>query len=293
MNIDNWKSWNKVLLRSKELLPEYSGVYIVTDQTDFVLYVGKSKNIKDRWIGHHRHKQLIRRDRKDRRFYIYFNHFPIDKLDEKERYYINLLCPSLNSTKITKRIPKVPTAESVLTKLLRAITRKTGLFPDVRSLVLGCWQINEQDDNYCHIAIAAGVNDFSASIANSAYSKNKYEWVRGVLKKNTNWKYYETRCGLPEDEYHPAMILTYLYQGWAIHFVWIGWEIIHWARANQEKLSKTSLFGVETYCLQDPHVLKTVELERYNNIRDGKKQLYGSDFILSVLPLIQPATSCN
>jgi hypothetical protein len=130
----DWKSWNKVLLRNKYLLPDYSGIYIVTDQTDFVLYVGKSKNIKDRWIGHHRHKQLIRKDRKDRRFYIYFNQFPVDKLDEEEKYYINLLCPSLNSTKITKRIPKVPTAESVITKLLRAINRKTSLFPDVRSL---------------------------------------------------------------------------------------------------------------------------------------------------------------
>lgn len=290
MDRDNWKSWNKVLLRNKYLLPDYSGIYIVTDQTDFVLYVGKSKNIKDRWIGHHRHKQLIKRDRKDRRFYIYFNQFPVDKLDEEERYYINLLCPSLNSTKITKRIAKVPTAESVLTKLLRAINRKTGLFPDVRSLVLGCWQTNESDDNYYHVAIAAGVNDFSASIANSAYSKNKYEWVRGVLKKNTNWRHYETHCGLPEDEYHSAKILTYLYQDWAIHFVWIGWEILEWAIANQEKLSKISLFGVETYCLEDQRVLETVKLERYDNTTDGKKHLYDSDFILSILPSLQPAT---
>lgn len=289
----DWKLWNKVPLRSKYLLPEYSGIYIVTDQIDFVLYVGKSKNIKARWIGHHRHKQLIRRDRKDRKFFIYFNHFPIEQLDEEERYYINLLCPSLNSTKITKRIPKVPTAESVLTKLLRAINRKTGLFPDVRSLVLGCWQTNEPDDSYCHIAIAVGLNDIDSVVANSACIKSRNRWIRGSLKKNTNWRYYETHCGLPEDQYYPAMVLTYLYQGWAIHFVWIGWEIIHWARANKDKLSNISLFGVEAYCLQDPHVLKIVELERYDNLRDGKKQLYGSNFILSVLPLIQPATSCN
>lgn len=44
----------------------------------------------------------------------------------------------------------------------------------------------------------------------------------------------------------------------------------------------------EVYCLQDPCVLKTVKLERYDNIRDGKKQLYESDFILSILPLMQP-----
>ena len=137
MDRDDWKTWNKVFLRDKKLLPEYSGIYIVTDQTYFVLYVGKSKNIRYRWNGHHRHKQLIRKDRKDRRFYIYFNHFSIEKLDEKEKYYIDLLDPSLNSTKITKYIPKTPTSESVLTKLLRAINKKTSLFPDVRSLILG------------------------------------------------------------------------------------------------------------------------------------------------------------
>ncbi|WP_413467433.1 GIY-YIG nuclease family protein [Pleurocapsa sp. FMAR1] len=38
-------------------------MYIVANQTDFVLYVGKSKNIKSRWNGHHRHKQLLRRDK--------------------------------------------------------------------------------------------------------------------------------------------------------------------------------------------------------------------------------------
>lgn len=293
---NNWKSWSKVPLRSKELLPAYSGIYIVTDQnivtdqTECVLYVGQSKNIKDRWFGHHRHKQLIRRDRKDRRFYIYFNNFPIDRLGEEEKYYINLLNPSLNSTKITKYIPRTPTAESVLAKLLRTINRKTTLFPDVRALVLGYWNTNEADDTCCHVAIAVGMNDISGSIANSAYSKNRYEWVRGVLKKNTNWRYYETYCGLSENECLPATVLTYLYQGWAIHFVWIGWEIIHWARANRENLLKIKFFDVETYCLIDPHILEAVELERYDNVTDGKKQLYAVDFILSVLPSIHPAT---
>lgn len=97
MDRNDWKAWNKVPLRSKELLPDYYGIYIVTDQTDLVLYVGKSKNIKDRWSGHHRQKQLIRRDRKDRKFYIYYNYFPIDRLDREEKYYINLLFPSLNN----------------------------------------------------------------------------------------------------------------------------------------------------------------------------------------------------
>lgn len=164
------------------------------------------------------------------------------------------------------------------------------MFPNVRFLVLGCWYTNELDDKYCHVAIAVGMNDIIGSVTNSAHEKSRNKWIRGALKKNTNWIYYETYCGLSEDEYLPATTLTYLYQGWAIHFVWIGWEIIHWARANRDNLLKIKFFDVETYCLPDPHILEAVELERYNNVTDGKKQLYDSDFILSVLPSIHPAT---
>lgn len=288
-----WKSWNKVFLRNKELLPDYSGIYIVADQTDFVLYVGKSKNIKSRWIGHHRHKQLIRRDNKNRRFYIYFNYFVAEKLDEKERYYIELLEPSLNSTKITKYIPKIPTSESVLTKLLRTINKKTSLFPDVRSLILGYWYDREPDDSYCHVAIAVGLNDLEGSVVNSACVKTKNKYIRGSLKKNSNWRYYQTYCGLSENEHHPTAILTYYYQKFVIHFVWIGWEVINWANANQSELSSISFFGVETYCLNNPSVLETLKLEYYNRIKDGKKQLSDSDFIDNVLPLIQATTQSN
>lgn len=293
MNINEWKNWNKVFLRNKERLPEYSGIYIVADQSDFVLYVGQSKNIKSRWNGHHRHKQLIRRDKKDRRFYIYFNRFSVEELDEKERYYINFLEPSLNSTKITKRIPKISTSEGVLTKLLRAINRKTSLFPNVRSLILGYWYDRELDDSYCHVAIAVGVNDLEGSVVNSACVKTRNKYIRGSLKKNSNWRYYQTYCGLSENEHHPTAILTYYYQETVIHFVWIGWEIINRASANQSELSSISFFGVETYCLNNPSVLKTLKLEYYNRIKDGKKQLSDSDFIDSVLPLIQAATQSN
>ena len=293
MNRDEWKTWNKVLLRNKERLPDYSGIYIVADQSNFVLYVGQSKNIKSRWVGHHRHKQLIRRDRKDQRFYIYFNHFSIEQLDEKERYYIKFLEPSLNSTKITKHIPKTPTSEGVLTKLIRAINRKTSLFPNVRSLILGYWYDRELDDGYCHVAIAVGLNDLEGSVVNSACVKTKNKYIRGSLKKNSNWRYYETYCGLLEDEHHPTAILTYYYQKFALHFVWIGWEVIDWANTNQSELSLISFFGVETYCLNNPHILETLKLEYYSRLKNGKKQLCDSDFIKSVLPLSQATTQSN
>lgn len=293
MNRDEWKTWNKVFLRNKELLPDYSGIYIVADQTDLVLYVGKSKNIKSRWNGHHRHQQLIKKDRKDQRFYIYFNRFSNEQLDEKEKYYIEKLDPSLNNTKVTKYIPKTPTSERVLTKLLRAINRKTSLFSNVRSLILGYWYDPKSDDSYCHVAIAVGLNDLEGSVVNSACVKSKNKYLRGSLKKNSNWSYYGTYCGLSENEHHPSAILTYYYQKFALHFVWIGWSIIDWAGANQSELSSISFFGVETYCLNNPYILETLKLEHYNRVKNGKKQLSDSDFIESVLPLIQATTQSN
>jgi hypothetical protein len=98
---------------------------------------------------------------------------------------------------------------------------------------------------------------------------------------------------LPEKEYYSTTILTYYLQKYALHFVWIGWEIIDWASANQSELSKVHFFGIETYCLNNPHILKTLKMERYHNINNEKKQLCDSDFIERVLPSIQAATQFN
>lgn len=286
MNTD-WKTWNKVLLRNKESLPDYSGIYIVVDHKESVLYVGKSQNIKDRWVGHHRHKQLIRKDKKDKRLSIYFCHFPVEQLDREERYYINLLYPSLNNTKVTKYVPKVPIAESKIVRLLHTLNRKTLLSPDFRSLVIGYWLTEEFDDSYCHVAIAVGLNEISIDgvIINSVFTKNK----RARLpRKNTNWRHYGTYCGFPESKCQPVAILTYLLDNLAIYFVWIGWAIFDWAKDNQEQLAKINLLGVETYCLKDALILKDIELEQHSQIKREKKRLSDSDFILSVLPLIKP-----
>ncbi|MEM7760994.1 MAG: hypothetical protein AAF298_23120 [Cyanobacteria bacterium P01_A01_bin.40] len=190
-------------------------------------------------------------------------------------------------------MPKTPESEALLTKLLRAINRKTSLFPNVRSLILGYWYNRELDDDYCHIAIAVGLNDLEGSVVNSACVKTKNKYIRGSLKKNSNWRYYETYCGLSEDQHHPTAILTYYYQKTVLHFVWIGWETIDWANNNQSALSSISFFGVETYCLNNPCILKTLKLERRNRVKDEKKQLSDSDFIESILPLIQAATQSN
>lgn len=48
----------QTLLDNKDLLPIFGGVYLVFDSTQKVLYVGRSENIRARWINHHRYADL-------------------------------------------------------------------------------------------------------------------------------------------------------------------------------------------------------------------------------------------
>lgn len=47
-----------VLLDSRDSLPIFGGVYIVFDSNQKVLYVGRSENIRARWINHQRYADL-------------------------------------------------------------------------------------------------------------------------------------------------------------------------------------------------------------------------------------------
>jgi len=55
------KELNSVTLLHKKLLPEVSAVYLVYQQTlsgNKLLYVGRAKNLRSRWMNHDRFKQL-------------------------------------------------------------------------------------------------------------------------------------------------------------------------------------------------------------------------------------------
>ncbi|MDJ0578829.1 GIY-YIG nuclease family protein [Crocosphaera sp.] len=93
-------SWSSRLLKYVDRLPLYSGIYIVeivANSQHFVFYVGQAKNLRSSWIGdkHHLHSQLDRC--KETLFYmVYYHEFSEEKLNEKQRYYIELLDPILN-----------------------------------------------------------------------------------------------------------------------------------------------------------------------------------------------------
>jgi hypothetical protein len=92
--------------KSRELLPENSGIYYILDDDNTVWYIGKSKNLKARWSGstHHRFSQLQKQVKK--RLIIYYELVAEPILDQTERHRIEQYSPQLNGTKVKSKKSK-------------------------------------------------------------------------------------------------------------------------------------------------------------------------------------------
>jgi len=111
---------SKVPLQAKQLLPEYSGIYYVLDETNNVWYVGKAKNICKRWQGksHHRIYQL--EAQKKKHFTIYYEPVSESQLDSVEKQRIEKYHPHLNSSPVKTK--KVRPVETLLRETIAAIS---------------------------------------------------------------------------------------------------------------------------------------------------------------------------
>lgn len=111
---------SKVPLQAKQLLPEYSGIYYVLDETNNVWYVGKAKNICKRWQGksHHRIYQL--EAQKKKHFTIYYEQVSESQLDSVEKQRIEKYHPHLNSSPVKTK--KVRPVETLLRETIAAIS---------------------------------------------------------------------------------------------------------------------------------------------------------------------------
>lgn len=109
----------KVSLKTKELLPEYSGIYYVLDQNNVVMYIGKAKNLQKRWQGnsHHRIDQL--KATRKREFYLYYEKVSESRLDPKEKSLIKKYRPELNDSPVTTK--EIYFSELVLQETLRKL----------------------------------------------------------------------------------------------------------------------------------------------------------------------------
>jgi predicted GIY-YIG superfamily endonuclease len=110
---------SKVPLQAKQLLPEYSGIYYVLDETNKVWYIGQAKNLCKRWQGktHHRIYQL--EAQKKKHFTIYYEPVNVSQLSVVEQQRIQKYHPHLNASPVKTK--KVRPTETLLRETLAAI----------------------------------------------------------------------------------------------------------------------------------------------------------------------------
>ncbi|MCL1463474.1 GIY-YIG nuclease family protein [Argonema galeatum] len=109
----------KVSFQAKQLLPEYSGIYYILDETNNVWYIGQAKNLRKRWQGkaHHRIYQL--ETQKKKHFTIYYEQVNESQLDSVEKQRIEKYHPHLNSSSVKTK--KVRPTETLLRETIAAI----------------------------------------------------------------------------------------------------------------------------------------------------------------------------
>ncbi len=109
----------KMTLQAKQLLPEYSGIYYVLDESNNVWYIGQAKNIRKRWQGksHHRIYQL--EAQKKKHFTIYYEQVAESQLDSIEKQRVENYHPHLNSSPVKTK--KVRPAETLLRETIAMI----------------------------------------------------------------------------------------------------------------------------------------------------------------------------
>jgi ribosomal protein S8 len=138
----------KVSLETKELLPEYSGIYYVVDENKIVWYVGKAKNIRKRWQGksHHRIYQL--KQLKHKYFDIHYENISLSVLDQREKQQIVKYTPHLNNSPVKSK--KVHPTETLLRETIATISDFTfilGVEPprrEIKDQINIGWLIKEQ-----------------------------------------------------------------------------------------------------------------------------------------------------
>jgi excinuclease UvrABC nuclease subunit len=64
--LDNFNLGNlpSVKLSEKDRLPTTAGIYFALNSSDRLWYIGKARNLNQRWINHHRYHQLEKINRK-------------------------------------------------------------------------------------------------------------------------------------------------------------------------------------------------------------------------------------
>ncbi|MCG9885827.1 MAG: GIY-YIG nuclease family protein [Cyanobacteria bacterium] len=269
-----WQRWDSVDFANRQLLPEYSGIYVVADADGIVWYVGQAINIKSRWSGkgHHRYRQLayhhIKKQRK-----IYWLPVESSLLDEQERRFIELFKPSLNGSRVRKSMPKNPKVLSEIKRILKTLNRSNFLYPQIRSLVFGGY---EEEDLQCIIVII-NMNDLKI-IDGSAFKKYQPA-IRSA------WKNLETECGRSEEEFHLVRIPCFFIENLCFEFVAVP-EVIQFLYENPDLhdvyLGTTQIFGIDVKAIKNLGLFDQINLkeEIIHPFLSGKGRLTNAAYLM-------------
>lgn len=251
-----WKNWSSLPLKERHQLPAESGIYIIVDAEDHVWYVGKSKNINARWQGkgHHRYQQLSRTNNK-RLYNIYWKLFPREEINEKEQLYIDLFKPSLNYSLVKKYAKKARQPNAEISRLLKVINKKTTLFPDIRSIVLGYYIEADEDEDgefkdYTCIIIAVNGNDHDGPILKSYYKS----YSRKGISLKGHWYIYESMCGKDDSTIDPALIPVFVLGNIVYEFVCCS-ILIENLGQNKTNLCNVEIAKQNVLALKNPDIL--------------------------------------
>ncbi|CAC5340484.1 MULTISPECIES: GIY-YIG nuclease family protein [Planktothrix] len=254
-----WKSWSSLPLKQREQLPPQPGIYVVVDAEQEVWYVGRSININARWNGrgHHRYPQLSRTNNQ-RLYRIYWQLFTTEQLNEKEQLYIDLFKPHLNYSRVKTYARKPIQPNQEISRLLKVINKKTTLFPDVRSVVLGYYtEIDEDEDGslkeYNCVVIVVSINDHDRPIINSCQKSQS----RKGKSLEGYWKVYESECGSADPNLKPAFILVFMLENIVYEFVCYP-TLIHKLAGNRSSLHYIQIAKQTVLALTDTSILPSI-----------------------------------
>lgn len=153
----------KVSLETKELLPEYSGIYYVVDENKIVWYIGKAKNIRKRWQSkaHHRIYQL--KQLKHKYFNIHYENISLSQLNLREKQQIAKYNPHLNNSPVKSK--KLRPTETLLRETITTISDFAfilGVEPprrEIKDKINREWLIQEKilDTSVIHVCLDSAI----------------------------------------------------------------------------------------------------------------------------------------
>jgi hypothetical protein len=239
---------SNISLKTKELLPEYSGIYYVLDGTQKIWYIGQAKNIRKRWQGkaHHRIYQLEAQTKNY--FTIYYEPVSESQLNNVEKQRIEKYHPHLNASPVkTKNIR--PT-ETLLRETLVAIATFAFILgveqprQEVVSEIGNPWLSLKKvlELNIIHICI-------DDTMLETIYKTESVEEKIAIkLKPFANRKVYASQW----DVFDSDFMLRLLVNGYAI-------EVTSWSRWSPKKMIEELRKYIEITLAQESIKVLTLE----------------------------------